>query len=264
MRDDDDLPPEEPEAEGGDLIEFFRQRAGAGGRQGHTRQGQDGHQPDLGLVGRAAAGTRWRQPDPYAEDEPAEYRPEDEETEAEHARRMEPELAAYRRSERMLAVARERLAALDTQAATPVPPHDHSGIACDDPACGVDATPAHRAELVETIAKLEMRLSWGRPPEGWTPPAERSAPEHAQSDRGRFEAELASRLTPAQLAHWGWLQEGEEQGVIGKRLGINQSGVSKREAKLWEMVDQAHIAAHGRPYPRFLGKRRRGPRGRQE
>lgn len=124
--------------------------------------------------------------------------------------------------------------------------------------------------LADQRVELEFQMRMhGFPPRGWSPrpgagppPAQLPSPS-APSNRLVEPAQiLRPRLTDDEYQHWEWLDQGVIQADVGRRLGISQAAVSKRERKLRARIDAVMNEATGHPYhwvpiPKPQGGRRR-------
>lgn len=116
--------------------------------------------------------------------------------------------------------------------------------------------------LTDLLAELEYLEV---PPSDWQP--EDSLPvatAHPVRPADPFTEALRAKLTPAQLVHWRWIEQGRKQAPIAKELGISQPAVAKRERQVRTSVDELYQEIYGKPYPWPGGvgrPRRLGARG---
>jgi DNA-binding CsgD family transcriptional regulator len=124
--------------------------------------------------------------------------------------------------------------------------------------------------LADQPVELEFQMRMhGFSPRGWSPspgaappppqPPSLSAPSNRLVEPAQV---LRPRLTDNEYQHWEWLDQGVIQVDIGRRLGISQAAVSKRERKLRSRIDAVMTEATGHPYhwvpiPKPQGGRRR-------
>lgn len=88
------------------------------------------------------------------------------------------------------------------------------------------------------------------PPSDWQP--EDSLPvatAHPVRPADPFTEALRAKLTPAQLVHWRWIEQGRKQALVAEELGISQPAVVKRERLVRAKVDALYQEINGRPYP---------------